>query len=474
MKALKILDDKIEAGYASIEDRDSRIKLHEIDKLYSFEAMDTIQNARIKWDVEGDENSKFFLSLINKKCKNNSIDGIIHEGEWVTDPHQIKEVFLDFSKQKFQANDSLIDFSSTPTSSRLNDCDRALLEANVSMDEIKVAVWGCGGEKALGPDGVHYKIIAKVLANRLSKVVDKIVSHEQTTFIVNRQILDGPLILSEALYLVSWRYLDFMLCNLGFGLTWRSWIEASLKSSQTSILVNGSLTSEFNVRRGLRQGDPLSPFLFIIIMEGLHVALSNSVRNGLIRDINIGSSNINLSHLFFADDVVITTDWCNHNLENIIRIFKVFYLALGLKINIHKSSIYGIGVSSEDVHLASTTGCRGLAISSLKFFNLALLHKWRWRFYSNPDSLWVKVIRALHGREGGFDHNGCKYNGLWSKIFGTSNYLHSSSILHMDSISISGGLWLFHLEREKDFLVMDRISNGQWEWNWSRSILGVL
>ncbi|GKB28028.1 RNA-directed DNA polymerase, eukaryota, reverse transcriptase zinc-binding domain protein [Tanacetum coccineum] len=137
--------------------------------------------------------------------------------------------------------------------------------------------------------GIRYKIIAKVLANKLSKVINNIVSPEQTTCIASRQILDGPLILSEvidwykkrkkkmllfkidfekAFDSVSWRYLDFMLCNLGFGITWRTWIKACLGSSHTSILVNGSPTSEFNVRRGLRQEDLLSPFLFIIIMEG--------------------------------------------------------------------------------------------------------------------------------------------------------------------------------------------------------------
>ncbi|GJT00938.1 hypothetical protein Tco_0822107 [Tanacetum coccineum] len=54
--------------------------------------------------------------------------------------------------------------------------------------------------------------------------------------------------------------------------------------------------------------------------------------------------------------------------------------------------------------------------------------------FDKGDSLWVKVIRALHGSEGGFDHNGCRFNGLWSRIVGSSNYLHSSSILPMDSI----------------------------------------
>ena len=54
----------------------------------------------------------------------------------------------------------------------------------------------------------------------------------------------------------------------------------------------------------------------------------------------------------------------------------------------------------------------GLNIGSLKSFNLALLQKWRWRMFSNPNALWVRVIKALHGLEGGFDHNGCKHNSL--------------------------------------------------------------
>ncbi|GKA48843.1 RNA-directed DNA polymerase, eukaryota, reverse transcriptase zinc-binding domain protein [Tanacetum coccineum] len=146
--------------------------------------------------------------------------------------------------------------------------------------------------------GTHYKIIAKILANRLSNVVDNLVSHEQSSFISGRQILDGPLMLNEmidwykkrkkkmllfkvdfekAFDSVSWKYLDFVLYSLGFGVKWRSWIKACLKSSRTSILVNGSPTSEFIVKRGLRQGDTLSPFLFILVMEGLHVAFKDAV-----------------------------------------------------------------------------------------------------------------------------------------------------------------------------------------------------
>ncbi|GJX77347.1 hypothetical protein Tco_0324158 [Tanacetum coccineum] len=139
-----------------------------------------------------------------------------------------------------------------------------------------------GFEHMKRTSSVHYKIIAKILANKLAKVIDKIVSHKQSTFIDGRQILDGPLILT------------------------------CLSSSRASLLVNGSPTSEFSIKRGLGQGDPLSPFLFILVMEGLHNALSTMV----------------------------------------------FYLASGLKINIKKSNVYGIGVSDVDVSsMASNSKC---------------------------------------------------------------------------------------------------------------------
>ena len=80
-----------------------------------------------------------------------------------------------------------------------------------------------------------------------------------------------------------------------------------------------------------------------------------------------------------------------------------------------------------------------MGIDSLKSFNLALLQKWHLRFISNPKLLLVKAIKALHAQEGGFDHHGCKTNGVWGKIAGTSNYLHSSAILPGDSLRFQVG-----------------------------------
>ena len=75
---------------------------------------------------------------------------------------------------------------------------------------------------------------------------------------------------------------------------------ACLKLCDLSVLVNGSPTKEFFMERGLRQGDPLSPFLFTLSMEGLSLALSKAKENGSFPGINIGNDNINISHLFFC------------------------------------------------------------------------------------------------------------------------------------------------------------------------------
>ncbi|GKA29337.1 putative RNA-directed DNA polymerase, eukaryota, reverse transcriptase zinc-binding domain protein [Tanacetum coccineum] len=489
MLDLKSIDKNIDDGTVTQFDRDNRTKLlQDIDKFDNLEYLDLVQKAHIKWDIEGDENSKFFHGMINQKRRTQAITGIMHDGVWISDPLLIKEIFLNFFKDKFQAHDSQVVFSPLALSTGLCTRDRDSLETSVSCDEIKSAIWDCGSNKAPGPDGfsfafikkywdllktdicgfvnsffesgsmpqganssfftlipkvsnpifikdfrpisligIHYKIIAKVLANRLSKVIDKIVSNEQSAFISGRQILDGPLILSEvidwfkkrkkkmlifkvdfekAFDSVSWKYLDFVLISLGFGSKWRTWIRACLNSSRASVLINGSPTSKFSIKRGLRQGDPLSPFLFILVMEGLHCAISNAVNSGLIRGVKIGSSDIILSHLFYADDVVITTEWNARDLDNIIRVLHVFYLASGLKINIHKSNIYGIGVSNEEVSImATSTGCApgslpftylGLPIGS----NMNLISNWQPlidRFQSRLSS-WKANMLSIGGR----------------------------------------------------------------------------
>nr|GEU67934.1 RNA-directed DNA polymerase, eukaryota, reverse transcriptase zinc-binding domain protein [Tanacetum cinerariifolium] len=386
--SLLTIEDLIDSGNATNDNRAQRVtKLHELDNLEKLESLDLIHKARIKWDVEGDKNSKYF--------------------------HGTNYAFI-----------TLIPKIPNPL---------------FIKDYMPISLIG-----------IQYKIIAKILANRLSKVIDSLVSQEQSDFISGRQILDGPLILSEiidwykkqkkmlfkvdfekAFDSVSWRYLDHVMCMIGFGIKWQNWIKSCLYSSRTSILINGSPTLEFSLKRGLKQGDPLSPFLFIIIMEGLHIALTDVMAANLFHGVNVGSSSLRLSHLFYADDVIIMSEWDKRDMENIIHVLHVFYMASGLKININKSNLFGMGSNMNRAaswkvlidrfknKLSASFDKGGLGVGGVKAFNISLIYKWRWRMMKNPEALWVKVIKSIHGAKAGMDSNGCQTNGLWAEIVGT-------------------------------------------------------
>ncbi|GKD60766.1 hypothetical protein Tco_1298275 [Tanacetum coccineum] len=134
--------------------------------------------------------------------------------------------------------------------------------------------------------------------------------------------------------------------------------------------------------------------------------LSTAVSSGFIRGVKFGSPELTISHLFYVDDVIITTEWNANDLDNIIRVLQVFYLASGLKINIQKSNIYGIGVSDVDVSsMASNSRC---ALGSFPFTylrlpigsNMSLTSSWQVlldRFQSKLSS-WKANLLSIGGR----------------------------------------------------------------------------
>ena len=98
---------------------------------------------------------------------------------------------------------------------------------------------------------------------------------------------------------------------MGFGLKWSGWIKACVTSIRFSVLVNGSLEGFFGSSRGLRQGDPLSPLLFLLIMEVLSRLLKKTEECNLIRGFHVGVVNsvgVCISHLLFADDTILFSD----------------------------------------------------------------------------------------------------------------------------------------------------------------------
>nr|GEX91746.1 putative RNA-directed DNA polymerase, eukaryota, reverse transcriptase zinc-binding domain protein [Tanacetum cinerariifolium] len=139
----------------------------------------------------------------------------------------------------------------------------------------------------------------------------------------------------------------------------RKWIHSFLNSAFASVLINGSPTSEFKIERGLRQGDPLSPFLFILAVETLNVVFLEATNKSIFLGAEVGRDKVPISHLQFADDPLIVGHWSLSNAKNLSIILTCFHLASGLKVNFSKSKLFGIGVSSSELNsIASSIGCQ--------------------------------------------------------------------------------------------------------------------
>ncbi|GJR27550.1 RNA-directed DNA polymerase, eukaryota [Tanacetum coccineum] len=241
------------------------------------------------------------------------------------------------------------------------------LKHPVSRDEIKRAVWDCGGDRAPSPDGFTFKFF--------------------TTF--------WDLIEEDV------DFLDLVMEKLGFGLKWRSWIFGCFCNARSSVLVNRSPTPEFELFRGLRQGDPLSPFLFILAMEGLHALTCKVETLGLFKGASFGCNNLHISHLMYADDVIFFCEWSRTNAHNLICMLRCFFLISGLKINVHKSSVLGVSVSNEEVtNMASVIGF-GVAKLPFKYLgvpvgcNMAKCANWSAIFQKFSSKLFLWKARLL-------------------------------------------------------------------------------
>jgi hypothetical protein len=176
---------------------------------------------------------------------------------------------------------------------------------------------------------VVYKIVAKCIVNRLRPMLDELINEAQSAFIPGRLITDNALIafecfhsfqrnkkergsfcaykldLTKAYERVDWRYLETILTKFGFHTTFVRWIMSCITSVQYKVKVNGVLTSGFKPTRGIRQGDPLSPFLFLFVSEGLSKVLQHAVYLEELKDLRICRRAPGISHLLFADDCLL-------------------------------------------------------------------------------------------------------------------------------------------------------------------------
>jgi hypothetical protein len=261
--------------------------------------------------------------------------------------------------------------------------------------------------------GNLYKIVAKMLATRLGTVMDKIISKNQSAFIKGRLLVDGVLMVNEVVDLaktakqkcmifkvdfekaydsVNWKFLVYMLKKFEFAEKWIRWVEACVCARNLSVLVNGSPTREVKIERGLKQGDPLAPFLFLLVVEGLSLLMSRAVSLGYFKPFDIKNSGIVVSHLQYADDTLFIGEACVENLWCVKAILRCFELMSGLKINFAKSMIFGVVPDEPFMRVASKfLNCK---VGKFPFIYLGL------SVGANPrkESTWEPVIEVLQRR----------------------------------------------------------------------------
>jgi hypothetical protein len=432
------------------------------------------QRSRAKWLKEGDENTGYFHACVKTRRNLIRIVALKVDGVWIENPGRIKEVIVEFFRQHFSSErwqrptlDGVPFLSVSPE-------DNASLVRPFSLEEIELVVKESDGNKSPGPDGFNfsffkafwdimkaevrilfdqfhgnaklpkgfasffvalipkvdspfgigdfrpisllgslYKLIAKVLASRLSSVMGSIIASSQSAFIKGRQLMDGVVVMNEiidyarrakkeclifkidfskAYDSVEWPFLEYMLKRFGFNDQWCSWIIACVFAGNLSVLVNGVPTEEISISKGLKQGDPLAPFLFLLVAEGLGGLMKRAVELQKFKGFSFGGSELVISHLQCADDTLLIGEASSENLWAIKAILRAFELASGLRVNFHKSCLLGVNVSNEFLNMgAEFLNCR-LGSTPFKYLGLPV--------GANPRRLatWQPLLDSLHAR----------------------------------------------------------------------------
>ena len=169
----------------------------------------------------------------------------------------------------------------------------------------------------------------------------------------------------------DWGYLDAVMSKMSFPVLWRKWIRECVTTTTASVLVNDSPTDEFPLKRGLRQGDPLSPFLFLLAAEGLNVMMKAMVENNLFTGYGVGHANSAVvSHLQFADDTLLVGVKSWANVRALRAVLALFAGMSGLKVNFHKSCLVGVNIADSWLNeAASILHCK---VGKVSFLYLGL------------------------------------------------------------------------------------------------------
>lgn len=215
-----------------------------------------------------------------------------------------------------------------------------------------------------------YKVIAKLLVRRIKPILHALIVPNQTAFvkdilIMENTVLAGELVngyhkkkgpkritikveIAKAFDTLSWDFLFNCLEGIQLPPILTEWLCACICTPNFTIGYNGRVHGYFKGKRGLRQGDPLSPYLFVIAMNVLSLMLNKAAADLKIK-YHHKCSKSKLTHLAFADDLLIFMDGSLSSVQIVLQVLKEFELRSGLAVSVQKSSFYASGLTQEEV-----------------------------------------------------------------------------------------------------------------------------
>ncbi|XP_062020822.1 uncharacterized protein LOC133737235 [Rosa rugosa] len=380
--------------------------------------------ARVKWFTEGDKCSNFFHAYARNKARRSSMLCLQVGGNLLTDPQDIANHVVEFYKSLYAtdvAPSGVVDFCKV-IPSFVSEDDNSVLVSIPTAEEIRHVVFSMDPSSSPGPDGFPgsfyqscwdivgndvigfvqfffqqnwlypnansnfivlipkteganmisqfrpialanflFKIIPKIMADRLGPIASRIVSAHQIAFLKGRRIADCIGLVSEGFNLLDrkiyggnvgikvdiakafdtlhWQFLFQVLERFEFSSRFRNLIQTILNSAKLSVLINGTPQGFFSCARGVRQGDPLSPLLFCIAEEALSRGLSSLFDARKIKPISMPRSCL-ITHVLYDDDLFIFCRGDIFSLHRLQLFLDEYGAASGQIVNKEKSTFY--------------------------------------------------------------------------------------------------------------------------------------
>uniref|UniRef100_A0A2N9HS98 Reverse transcriptase domain-containing protein n=1 Tax=Fagus sylvatica TaxID=28930 RepID=A0A2N9HS98_FAGSY len=374
------------------------------------------QKSRISWLTTPDLNTKFFQVSTIVRRKRNQINLLKKaDGNWTQDQAEIDNTAICSVPNEEEIKDSLFSMESLKSPGpdglpplfykhywsivkkdviaavqNFFTSGKLVKQSNHTFIALIPKVEGASKVNQFRPISlcnVSYKIAAKILASRLKGILPRIVSPWQGAFVPGRLIQDNTIIAQEvvssmkkstakdgfmaikldmekAYDMMEWSFLLHILKLLGFCDKWIELIRECISSPSFSVLINGSPHGMISPSRGLRQGDPLSPFLFILGTEVLSRILITAEENHLFKGFTLARTCPRVSHLLFADDLIIFASANREGAKAIQKCLSKYQSWSGQKVNMNKSAIM---FSKKVPRGAQSSICRLLHLSSTPF-----------------------------------------------------------------------------------------------------------